>query len=126
MGLSEELASQIVRSRYLTLFEEAVNEGADCVRVADVILNVMKDLRRKGVDVDSIEAFKLKEMFKKLNFIPKESIPQVLEKLAEGKEVEEAMKNIKEAIELCLECYREDNEKVPEDTTEVVEVYVSG
>ena len=94
MGLSEELASQIVRSRYLALFEEAVNEGADCVRVADVILNVMKDLRRKGVDVDSIEAFKLKEMFKKLNFIPKESIPQVLEKLAEGEEVEEAISSI--------------------------------
>lgn len=35
------------------------------------------------------------------------------------------MNNIKEAIELCIECYKEDNEKIPEDTTETAEVSVS-
>lgn len=45
--------------------------------------------------------------------------------ISQGKTTEEAMKNIKEAIQLCLECYKEDNEKIPEDTTEIVEVSIS-
>ncbi len=45
--------------------------------------------------------------------------------ISQGKTIEEATKNIKEAIELCLECYKEDNEKIPEDTTEIAEVSVS-
>lgn len=45
--------------------------------------------------------------------------------ISQGKTKQEAMKNIKEAIELCLECYKEDNEKIPEDTTEIAEVSVS-
>ena len=45
--------------------------------------------------------------------------------ISQGKTIKEAMKNIKEAIELCLECYKEDNEKIPEDTTKVAEVPVA-
>ena len=45
--------------------------------------------------------------------------------ISQGKTVQEAIKNIKEAIELCIECYKEDNEKIPEDTTEITEVSVS-
>ena len=45
--------------------------------------------------------------------------------ISQGKTIKEAMKNIKEAIELCLECYKEDNEKIPKDTTKVVEVPVA-
>lgn len=45
--------------------------------------------------------------------------------ISQGKTIQEAMNNIKEAIELCIECYKEDNEKIPEDTTEIAEVSVS-
>lgn len=45
--------------------------------------------------------------------------------ISQGKTIEEAMKNIKEAIELCLECYKEDNKKIPEDKTQLAEIAVN-
>jgi len=45
--------------------------------------------------------------------------------ISQGKTIEEARKNIQESIELCLECYREDNKHVPEDKTQVVEISVA-
>ena len=44
--------------------------------------------------------------------------------ISQGKTVEEAMRNIKEAIELCLECYKEDGTPLPQDKTQVAEVTV--
>ncbi len=94
LGLSEELAGQIVKSKYLGLFEEMIKEEIDPVRIADVLLNVMKDLRRRGINVDKIDTSLLKKMFRKLDKIPKESIPQVLEDLANGEKLEDSMKSI--------------------------------
>jgi len=45
--------------------------------------------------------------------------------VSQGKTIEEATKNIKEAIELCLECYKEDNKKIPEDRTQLAEIAVN-
>jgi predicted RNase H-like HicB family nuclease len=50
--------------------------------------------------------------------------PAIAGCVSQGKTSEEALKNIREAIELCLECYREDGQAAPADTTRVVEVAV--
>lgn len=44
--------------------------------------------------------------------------------VSQGKTKEEAVKNIKEAVELALECY-EDKRPLPRDTVEIGEVAVS-
>lgn len=45
--------------------------------------------------------------------------------ISQGKTIEEATKNITEAIELCLECYKEDNKEIPEDKTQLAEIAVN-
>ena len=44
--------------------------------------------------------------------------------ISQGRTIEEAKKNIKEAIELSLECYKEDKEKIPEDRTIIEETTI--
>ena len=44
--------------------------------------------------------------------------------ISQGKTEEEAINNIKEAIELCLECYKEDGKPIPQDTTHITVVAV--
>ena len=94
LGLPEELARQMVKSQHLKLFEELLDEKIDHSRAADVILNVMKDLKRKGIDTDKIESSELKEMFREMNKIPKESIPSVLENLSKGKDLKESIDSL--------------------------------
>ena len=45
--------------------------------------------------------------------------------ISQGRTIEEATRNIKEAIELSLECYKEDNKSIPEDKTQVAEIAVA-
>ncbi|MEW6557853.1 MAG: type II toxin-antitoxin system HicB family antitoxin [Elusimicrobiota bacterium] len=45
--------------------------------------------------------------------------------VSQGKTLQEAKKNIKEAIELCLECYKQDKKSIPKDTTAVVRIAVA-
>ena len=44
--------------------------------------------------------------------------------ISQGKTYEEAIENIKEAIELSLECYRENGMPIPEDKTKIMEIAV--
>ncbi len=94
LGLSEDLARQMVKSRYLGLFEEITEMKINHSRAADVILNVMKDLKRKGVNVEKIKDSKLKELFKEMDKVPKESIATVLENLSSGKDLKESMGSV--------------------------------
>jgi predicted RNase H-like HicB family nuclease len=43
---------------------------------------------------------------------------------SQGKTVAEALKNIKEAVELCLECYKEEGKPLPDDNTKIEEIAV--
>ncbi|MEW6102715.1 MAG: type II toxin-antitoxin system HicB family antitoxin [bacterium] len=45
--------------------------------------------------------------------------------VSQGRTKEEALKNIKEAIELCLECYKEDKEFIPQDRVWVEEIAIA-
>ncbi|MCD6399135.1 MAG: Glu-tRNA(Gln) amidotransferase subunit GatE [Candidatus Aenigmarchaeota archaeon] len=92
LGLSEELAGQMIKSEYLSLFEEVVNgTKTDYSKVAYVLLSVMKDLKRRGVNVNKIDELELKKMFKNIDKIPKESIPLILERLSKSKSFEDSM-----------------------------------
>ena len=45
--------------------------------------------------------------------------------VSQGKTKDEAVANIKEAVELALECYEEDHKPLPTDTAEVKEIVVA-
>ena len=47
--------------------------------------------------------------------------PAVPGTVSQGETYEEALSNIKEAVELALECYREDGVPIPEDVEVIVE-----
>ena len=47
--------------------------------------------------------------------------PAVSGTVSQGETYEEALANIKEAVELALECYREDGVPIPEDVEVIVE-----
>jgi antitoxin HicB len=47
--------------------------------------------------------------------------PAVPGTVSQGETYEEALANIKEALELALECYREDGVRLPEDVEVIVE-----
>lgn len=47
--------------------------------------------------------------------------PAVPGTVSQGKTYEKALANIKEAVELALECYREDGVPIPEDVEVIVE-----
>lgn len=92
--LSEELASQLVRSEYPQFFEEVVREIKIAPSaVASTLLGTLKDLKREGYETESISREKLKEVFKLVasNEIAKEAVPEVLAALARSpdKKVEE-------------------------------------
>ena len=50
--------------------------------------------------------------------------PAIAGCISQGKTMKAARKNIKEAIELCLECYKEEHAKIPKDATSFAEVSV--
>ena len=82
----------MIKSEYLSLFEEVVNgTKTDYSKVAYVLLSVMKDLKRRGVNVNKIDELELKKMFKNIDKIPKESIPLILERLSKSKSFEDSM-----------------------------------
>ncbi len=95
--LSEELASQLVRSEYSRFFEEVVGEIKITPSVAaNTLLGTLKELKRGGYETESIGGKKLKEVFLLVaeNRIAKEAIPEVLIAIAENpkQKVEEALK----------------------------------
>jgi antitoxin HicB len=47
--------------------------------------------------------------------------PAVPGTVSQGETYEEALANIKEAVELALDCYREDDVPIPEDVEVIVE-----
>jgi glutamyl-tRNA(Gln) amidotransferase subunit E len=87
--LPKEMASQIVRSRYLKLYEEL--KIYDPIMVATTLLSTFTDLKRQGYNVDSINKMELEELFIAARDmqIPKTKIPEILTELSQGKAFQE-------------------------------------
>ncbi len=95
MGLSQDLAGQMVKSRFLPLFEELAEMKINHARAADILLNVIKDLKRRGANTEKIKNSELKNMFKEMDEIPKELIPDVLESMSSGKSLKKSLGSVK-------------------------------
>ncbi|MBU5689894.1 MAG: Glu-tRNA(Gln) amidotransferase subunit GatE [Candidatus Aenigmatarchaeota archaeon] len=110
--LPNDVAEQLSKSEKLFLFEKIVSEvKADPTIVASTLVYTLKDIKRKGVDVDSIEDKQFIDLFKMLkdDKIAKEAIPQILEKLND-KKVEDVVSELG-----LLKITRKELEKIVDD-----------
>jgi len=87
--LPKELAEQIVKSRYLQLYEEL--KIYDATLVASTLLSTFTDLKRQGYAIDNINKMDLEELFISIKNkqIPKTKIPEILMELSQGKKFDE-------------------------------------
>jgi len=93
--ISQEVARQLVNERW-QLFERAVEVQVDKTLAASVLTNVLKDLSRKGVDVDSIEEEVLKILIAyKDGKIGKEAISMLIENVKPGEDLEKLIDRMK-------------------------------
>ena len=86
-SLSKEMASQIVRSLNLDLFEALVKDtGASPTLLAATLENTMVSLQRDGVPVDRLDERHLRSVFQAVsnNTIAPEGVPAVLRELAQN------------------------------------------
>jgi glutamyl-tRNA(Gln) amidotransferase subunit E len=93
--LSKELAMQMIRSGYYPLFEEFQKKFKIEPRlIANTFLSTMKDLRRKGFDVDKIGKEDFEKIFSSVErkSISKDSMLLILESLSKGEKAENAIK----------------------------------
>jgi len=85
MGLSEQLADQIVKSEYVDLFEKIVKERKIAASVvANTFTNILKDLRREQIPVENLREehfYRIFDLLKK-STIAKEAIQPILKELA--------------------------------------------
>jgi len=84
--LSDELAKQMLRSKYLEIFEKVMKEGGvEASIVANTFISTLKDLeKREKVDTSRLSERHFIELFDALKkkAIMKEAIPEVLKYLA--------------------------------------------
>jgi glutamyl-tRNA(Gln) amidotransferase subunit E len=93
--LSQEVAKQLVNEKW-QLFERAVSMQVDASLAASVLTNVLKDLARKGIDVDSIEEEVLKALLAyKDEKIGKEAIPMLLENVKPGEDIDRLIERLR-------------------------------
>ncbi len=106
IGLSHELANQLLRSRFLKEFEEFVREFKNLKPsiIATTLLITTKEVKKRyGIEPDSIEIPHYREVLKAVNEgrIPKESIPEIIADIAKGGgDIELAIKKRSEAIKM--------------------------
>jgi Glu-tRNA(Gln) amidotransferase subunit E-like FAD-binding protein len=94
--LSEELISGLLKSDYFFTFEDFVKKlRLEPKLVANVLANLLKDLKRKGLEVEESKVFEVLKALEEKR-IAKESIADVLAYLAENpeKSVENAIKEL--------------------------------
>ncbi|MBI4162833.1 MAG: Glu-tRNA(Gln) amidotransferase subunit GatE [Candidatus Aenigmarchaeota archaeon] len=94
MKLPEELADQMIKSRYLHWYEELSHYGE--VLVASTLLNTFKDLSRRGLDIGKIKREDLGHIFVEIKNkkISKDSVLLILEQyLMTGKDIRSAVKD---------------------------------
>lgn len=89
--LPEELANQILTSEHYDTFKSMT--GQDPVLIATTFLSTMKNLQRKGVDPKRLTKQQLQKVFDLVerNKLPKDSVPKVVEEVARGRKLEEAI-----------------------------------
>ncbi|MFP3312512.1 MAG: Glu-tRNA(Gln) amidotransferase subunit GatE [Acidilobus sp.] len=100
-GINRELAEKVVADPRLPIIEEMINRYSSSVTptiIASMFVTVMKGLRGKGVDVDSIDEDRLEGVIRLLaqGSIAKEAIEPILTKMSEDPKItaEEAARQL--------------------------------
>ncbi len=92
IGLSDDLAGQLIRSRHMFLFDKAVERfDINPTVAASILTTIVVEVRRKdGVDTDEIDEDGFMELFDMLaeGKLAKEAIPRALVCLAKGEPIE--------------------------------------
>jgi len=94
-GMSGDLADQLVRDANLPLYEEISGEvDVDPTLLANTLVNTFRNLRRSGVDIDSVSGEDLIELFGAVagGKLVKEELETVLGEVAGGKNLEAILK----------------------------------
>lgn len=107
-GLSRELASQLLRSPYLGLFEELAaryHESVSASYIASIVTSIIKNIQREGAPVENLNEDNIRMVVEALarNIIGKDVVPDILKYLAEkpSATIEDALKALKvERMEL--------------------------
>jgi len=92
MGLPEKLVEDLVRSRYVFLFDELVEGGVEPKLAASIVLNKFPYWKREGINIDVIDTKTWVELLTKYEKeYPKSAIDDIVRLVALGKGVEEAL-----------------------------------
>ncbi len=115
--LPQQIIEQLLRNEYLDLFEK-FHSKFDPVLVANTFTSTLKDLRRRGFNIDILQEEHFKGLFEKVKKkeIGKEAIPTILEFVSnENMSIEDAIKksglktldesNLKKVIKDTIEKY---------------------
>jgi glutamyl-tRNA(Gln) amidotransferase subunit E len=62
LGLSEQLAEKMKLNNYARFFEEAVKSGANAKTAAALLLELLVELKREGIEIDEIDLTEVKEI----------------------------------------------------------------
>ncbi len=97
-NLSKELANQIARSEYSDIFEDLCKKLKISPKIiANTLTAIVKDLRKKGVEVDIKNVVKVLELVDS-GKLKKEGIPEAIENMCKGREIKLAEKVDEEYI----------------------------
>ncbi|NOR84858.1 Glu-tRNA(Gln) amidotransferase subunit GatE [archaeon] len=91
LGLNSEIAGQIVASNYLTLFEKLLKLKIDARDIANILLNVIPELKKRdNVDVSKITNSNIEAVVLKLvnGEIIKDAVPIILKETISGNDVD--------------------------------------
>ncbi len=100
--MPKELANQIIKSRFYPFFEEMRQKfDIDPVFIANLFVSVLKDIKRKGFDIDKIKNQDIEFMLKAIQDkkIAKSSAQAFLEDLANGLPKQELLKKYSQLSE---------------------------
>jgi glutamyl-tRNA(Gln) amidotransferase subunit E len=90
IGLNEEQARALIKSRHVFLFDEVVREGADPKTAANIILTYLPYWNRQGWELSEEQIKELVHGYNKK--YPKEALEEIVPELAKGKTLDEVLK----------------------------------
>lgn|GEM_PF-71247 len=90
MGLNEEQAKTLVRSRYVFLFDELVAEGVGAKTAANILLTFLPYWKRQGWELTEEQIKELALGYNKK--YPKEALDEIVPELAKGKRLDDVLR----------------------------------
>ncbi len=94
--LPEDMAKQIVRSKYLPWFEEFSEKYGNAVLIANTFLSTFKELGREGIDIEKIKKGDLEQLFSLINKkkLPRKSLAGAMTMVIEGIAIEKIVEKL--------------------------------